>query len=142
MEHTQARANGLPERPLEAEGRSPPRRSQLSGGAASLRDARRLVAATLAEDAPELRDVATLLTGELVTNAILHGGGSFLLQVDADEDLLRVEVTDSSAGEPLLHQPSSDREHGRGMAIVDALATNWGSDRTGIHKVVWFEIRL
>ncbi len=83
-----------------------------------------------------------LLAGEVLTNAVLHGGGRYLLQADAGPECLRVEVTDSSAVEPRLLQITGDREYGRGMAIVDALATRWGSDRVGSHKVVWFETHL
>ena len=31
---------------------------------------------------------------------------------------------------------------GRGMAIVDALASAWGTDQEPTHKIVWFELAL
>jgi hypothetical protein len=142
MKHTTTSSRDRPERPSGARGPVARRRIRLAGDATSLCDARHLVAETLREGPSELRYVAMLLTGELVTNAILHGGGRFLLEVDTAPDRLRVEVTDSSAVEPRLLRMTSDREHGRGMAIVDALATRWGSDHLEDHKVVWFEIRL
>lgn len=112
----------------------------MAGDAASVREARRLVEEALAAFPSEFRDVAVLLVGEVVTNAVVHGGGWFLLQVDASPEGLRVEVTDSSAGRPCVLEMTGDREHGRGMAIVESLATKWGTDHLGTHKVVWFEL--
>jgi anti-sigma regulatory factor (Ser/Thr protein kinase) len=117
-----------------------PRRLRMAGDAASLRDARNLVDEALRGYPCGLRDAAVLLTGEVVTNAVLHGGGWFLLQIDAMPGRVRVEVTDSTASQPRVLQMTGDREHGRGMAIVDAIATKWGTDHLGTHKVVWFEL--
>lgn len=120
----------------------PRRRLRLAGDAASVRDARHLVEQALGPCPPDIRDAAVLLAGEVVTNAVVHGGGRFLLQVDTSPDLLRVEVIDSTAGRPRVVQLSQEREHGRGMAIVDSLASDWGTDRLGGHKVVWFELGI
>jgi anti-sigma regulatory factor (Ser/Thr protein kinase) len=129
-----------PHRPPRPTVGLPRRRLQLTGDAASLRVARQLVGRALAECEPELRDAAVLLVGEVVTNAVVHGGGRFLLHVDATPERLRVEVTDAGDGDPKVLQMTGDREHGRGMAIVDALATTWGTDRLGRRKTVWFEL--
>lgn len=88
------------------------------------------------------RDVAVLLTDELVTNALVHGGGRFSLTVQMDEAVLRVSVADRSLEVPRVLRPSGDREHGRGMAIIDALATAWGTDQQPDQKTVWFELAL
>jgi anti-sigma regulatory factor (Ser/Thr protein kinase) len=125
-----------------AGGRSRLRRLRMAGDASALRDARRVVADTLAGAPEELRDAAVLLAGEILTNAVVHGGGWFLLQVDAGPDVLYVEVADSTAGHPRVLHPNSEREHGRGMAIVDAMASAWGTKQRGSHKVVWFELAL
>lgn len=117
-----------------------PRRLRIAGDAASLRGARHLVDEALIGYPFELREAAVLLAAEIATNAVVHGGGWFLLQVDLTPDRLRVEVTDSSPGQPRVLEMNSDREYGRGMAIVDAIATKWGSDRLGTRKVVWFEL--
>lgn len=116
------------------------RHLRMAGDASSLRDARHMVADTLHGAPDELRDAAVLLAGELLTNAVVHGGGWFLLQVDAAQDAVYVEVSDSTGGRPMVLHPSSDREHGRGMAIVDAMASAWGTKERGTHKVVWFEL--
>jgi anti-sigma regulatory factor (Ser/Thr protein kinase) len=113
---------------------------RMSGDAAMLRDARRMVAGALGKAATDLRNTAVLLTGELVTNALVHGGGWFLLEVAVSDAGVRVEVTDGNGTRPRVLRPSGEREHGRGMAIVDAMAGRWGTDERGTHKVVWFEL--
>lgn len=120
----------------------PRRRLRLAGDAASLRDARHLVAHALADSPVAPRDVAVLLTGEVVTNAVVHGGGWFLMEVRISSTRVHVEVTDTTADQPRVLSPSDQREHGRGMAIVDAMATRWGADNRGAHKVVWFDVAL
>jgi Histidine kinase-like ATPase domain len=112
----------------------------MAGDASSLRDARHMVADTLTGASDEVRDAAVLLAGEILTNAVVHGGGWFLLQIDAAPGFVYVEVSDATAGRPMVLHPSNEREHGRGMAIVDAMASAWGTTQRGSHKVVWFEL--
>ncbi len=114
----------------------------MAGDAASLRDARHMVADTLTDVPDDVRDMAVLLAGEVLTNSVVHGGGWFLLQVDTAPDWVHVEVADSTPGEPTVLRPSRDRDHGRGMAIVDAMASAWGVEQRGSHKVVWFDLAL
>lgn len=92
--------------------------------------------------AKDLRDMAVLLTDELVTNALVHGGGQFGLDVELDDDAIRVAVGDGSPDVPRALRPGAELEHGRGMAIVDALASAWGTDQFPTHKIVWFELTL
>lgn len=101
-----------------------------------------MVADVLADAPADVTDAAVLLTGEILTNAVVHGGGWFLLHVDTDPDRIYVEVADSTPGCPMVLHPSSEREHGRGMAIVDAIASAWGTEQRGSHKAVWFELAL
>ncbi len=115
-------------------------RLRLTGDATSVRDARQLIAEASSAFSQEVRDAAVLLVGEIVTNAVVHGGGWFLLEVDVAPTRIRVEVTDSTPGSPRVLRMTGEREHGRGMAIVDTLASAWGTEHLGSHKVVWFEI--
>ena len=100
-----------------------------------------MVEELLAGERSEVLDVAVLLTDELVTSALVHGG-RFSLVVELADDAVRVAVDDGSPDAPRVLQPSGEREHGRGMAIVDTLATSWGTDRQRTHKTVWFEPSL
>lgn len=115
---------------------------RMAGDAGALRAARKTVGEALAGADAGTRETAVLAAGELVTNALVHGGGWFLLDVHVDQREVRVEVTDASAAQPRVLRPDMSRQHGRGMAIVDAVAERWGTDHRGSHKVVWFVLPI
>ena len=83
---------------------------------------------------------ARLLCAELAANAVRHGGGDFLRLVVARRGgALRVEVIDGGDGfEPPPRDPRAFR--GRGLELVDTLASRWGVERGSTH--VWFELPL
>ncbi|HVX23482.1 MAG TPA: ATP-binding protein [Acidimicrobiales bacterium] len=115
---------------------------RLVGDASNVRDARALVRSVMSGQSAEARDVAVLLTDELVTNAVVHGGGRFVLSAELGDTSLRVVVGDPSPATPKVLAPSAEQEHGRGMAIVASLATDWGTDPEGAGKEVWFTLDL
>lgn len=90
-------------------------------------------------------DDLELMTSELVTNALLHADSDVDLRMREYEDHLRVEVRDSdpmpAVPEPiaLSNEPGSESEHGRGLVIVDALASEWGNSPSGRGKTIWVE---
>lgn len=90
--------------------------------------ARRCVDALLAHwhVSPEVVGDALLLVSELVTNAVSHALPPAVLRVTSRRGILRIEVTDGGpVDEPRtagLHD-----EHGRGMCIVTAVATQHGT---------------
>jgi anti-sigma regulatory factor (Ser/Thr protein kinase) len=90
----------------------------------------------------ETVEIAMLLTSELAGNAVLHGRGEIELTICASVDTLRVEVRDRSPALPRLREPELYDASGRGLHIVDALASRWGTDPDGDTKVVWFELQL
>jgi anti-sigma regulatory factor (Ser/Thr protein kinase) len=83
---------------------------------------------------------AVLLVSELATNAVRYGEGEFLVHVDVDDDVIRVEVADSSRELPRLRPPAETAATGRGLHIVAALALSWGAETRGPGKVVWFTL--
>lgn len=90
----------------------------------------------------ELTDDLRLLTGEVVANSITHTQGSCVVSVRWTGERLRVEVTDV---EPTLVRPSradAMDEDGRGLFLVDALATEWGSEPCTAGKTTWFELAV
>jgi len=87
----------------------------------------------------EIEDVALLVT-ELVTNAVRHAGSRIRLSIELDERCLRVEVFDESLDEPIVRVPRPDELGGRGLHLVDAIATHWGCRVVDDGKVVWFEL--
>lgn len=113
---------------------------------ASVRRARRFVNDALAgsrEAAPVL-EVLSLLTSELVTNAIVHAGGPVSIRVSGDCEHVRVAVADPSTARPHKRRSTETALTGRGLGLVDRLAERWGADvaADGSGKVVWFELRL
>jgi anti-sigma regulatory factor (Ser/Thr protein kinase) len=85
-------------------------------------------------------DVAALLVSELVTNAHQHAGGSAVVDAVVDGRALRVEVEDEDPRIPAPQALDLEAERGRGLMLVAALASRWGTALTGHGKSVWFEL--
>jgi len=83
---------------------------------------------------------AELVVSELVTNALLHAGPPVTLRVEVDGDLVRIEVGDGSRRAPLRALSRPEAMTGRGLALVAALAREWGVEPSGDGKVVWCEL--
>jgi anti-sigma regulatory factor (Ser/Thr protein kinase) len=98
----------------------------------------RLIAARLP---PGHLDPAVLVTSELVTNAVIHGQPDIALDIRLEPTALRVAVTDANPQLPpaTIRPPRPESRGGRGLLIVEALATRWGItplEQPG--KSVWF----
>lgn len=88
-----------------------------------------------------LRDAATLLVSELATNALLHARSAMVVSWQLSADRLYVEVLDDSPQRPRRRRYSAEATTGRGLALVDAMALEWGvRDGTGGGKAVWFTL--
>ena len=87
-----------------------------------------------------LYDTAALLTSEVVTNAVVHGDGTVMVRAHTGGGRLRVEVEDEGDGAPVERHAARDAEGGRGLALVAALADDWGVERVAGGKYVWFEL--
>jgi anti-sigma regulatory factor (Ser/Thr protein kinase) len=89
------------------------------------------------------RDIAVLLVSELATNAIRHSRSKFFASIITRTTANRVRITvidEGQAGLPHLDSTAADAEDGRGMTIVDLLATCWGIIRwPGVGTAVWSE---
>ena len=110
----------------------------------SAREARAFVRATLVElsiPEPPLEDTV-LLAGELVSNVVQHARTRMQIHVTRRDRVVRVEVHDRNTHEPRAASGSLDATSGRGLFLVENLASNWGVEPTVDGKAVWFEIRL
>jgi len=86
-----------------------------------------------------IRADAALLLTELVANCVRHARSPMQIRLTVEHDLLRAEVRDGSALNPLPREP--DVHGGRGVLILDALASRWGVfGHPGAGKTVWFEL--
>lgn len=105
--------------------------------------ARRFVQRVLADwSLSDMEDAATLAVSELVTNALVHAGTDAVLQLRQRHGRLRISVSDQ-AGDVLTRPRDADDEatNGRGLALVAAVASRWGTDQHGDGgKTVWLEI--
>jgi anti-sigma regulatory factor (Ser/Thr protein kinase) len=93
-------------------------------------------------------DEARLLISEIVTNSVRHAGAgpeeTIDLSMSSTETMLRVAVSDHGGGfDPALQTlaPDEEREGGRGLFLVDALASRWGVRHDGPAQV-WFELSI
>ena len=93
-----------------------------------------------------------VVVSELVTNALCHGArldfgaaarGQVELSLWHRASHLVCAVTDPSAEPPVLRPADPGAEAGRGLQVVQALATTWGWAMLGFHrKVVWAALRV
>jgi DNA-binding NarL/FixJ family response regulator len=88
-----------------------------------------------------LLDDVQLLVSELVTNAVVHAGSEVEVAVRLLSDSVRIEVVDRAANAPLRPaDPADDDESGRGLLLVETLASAWGVEPLEGGKSVWFEV--
>jgi anti-sigma regulatory factor (Ser/Thr protein kinase) len=115
---------------------------ELLGRPASVREARVFASDVLADGGVEasIIGVVVLLVSELVTNAVVHARGTICVTVHADAHRVRIQVEDQGRGRPVLRPATPNQPEGRGLRMVDKLATDWGTERRATHKVVWCEI--
>jgi two-component sensor histidine kinase len=108
----------------------------------SVAAARRFAADAVSDLPSEPRESIVLMVSELATNALLHAASTFELRIEQDSSSVTVVVTDEGGGTPRLRTPDSNQPHGRGLQVVSALATAWGTDDGGgeIGKSVWFRV--
>jgi anti-sigma regulatory factor (Ser/Thr protein kinase) len=88
----------------------------------------------------ELLEPAELVTTELVANAVRHAGNRVVLTVSLRQGNLQISVGDDSRALPHQRAATSSDEHGRGLLMVDALSTDWGTTCVGDGKVVWAKV--
>jgi serine phosphatase RsbU (regulator of sigma subunit) len=87
-------------------------------------------------------DDLVILCSELVTNAVLHAGGPCRVRLWDHDGRVRLEVHDPSPRLPVRRTPDPTAPNGRGMALVEALADDWGVDDSEPGKSVWVEVSL
>ena len=86
-----------------------------------------------------LADDAVLLASELVANAVQHARGSRVgLVVREDGGTVTCEVSDASPAMPRRRRRGEER--GRGLAIVAAVAADWGVRTRLRGKTCWFTL--
>ena len=109
--------------------------------------ARRRTARLVAEwGHPALAGDAALIVSELAANAMLHGGlrdRLFKVRLTHTRGTLRLAVSDPRGERlPQLRTPADDECFGRGLLVVDALASRWDVEPRVVGKTTWAELDL
>jgi anti-sigma regulatory factor (Ser/Thr protein kinase) len=120
----------------------------IPGRAEEVSGARSFITRTLAATGKGRRvdsDAATLLTSELVTNAILHtasgarDGSVTVVMVDVPDGVLIEVIDDGSADTPVVKGDLFAAD-GHGLYLVQQLAAQWGYLRDPAGTTVWFHL--
>jgi Signal transduction histidine kinase len=108
---------------------------------------RRLIATYLG-NRPEV-EIAQFIASELVTNALRHtrsgqADGQFRLTLDGRDNLLVIAVTDQGgpSDSPRVCHAGPDDLHGRGLYLVEDMATLWGVYGDRHSRTVWALLHL
>ncbi|WP_046494518.1 ATP-binding protein [Streptomyces odonnellii] len=112
--------------------------------AGSAAAARRLVRTALTEWGLEhVVEDGVLVVTELVANAVNHTQDSSIqvIVTRPADGHVRIGVMDRSRTMPVLRCPADTEVHGRGLALVDALAVRWGTVLKDRGKCVWGELK-
>ena len=103
---------------------------------------RAFLRAALESTAPDATPVVELLTTELVSNVVCHVDSPMTVRLVREPSAVRVEVDDDSGEPPVLLDPAPHAENGRGLLLVESLATEWGWTGREHGKTVWFVVEL
>lgn len=92
----------------------------------------------------ELTDTAVLLLSELLTNAITHGEHPVRCATTVTDHRewksIQIQVWDASPHPPVLKAHAPDSESGRGLQLVEKLASRWGWRPSAGGKCTWCEV--
>ncbi|WP_033304221.1 ATP-binding protein [Nocardiopsis alkaliphila] len=136
--------SGLPERPNYRA-----RSYDFAGVPALMPLVRAFLDTCAATETDDYRYLFTLLGCELATNSIQHSlsgypGGSYTLHVHRDREGLRLSCYDrgglrtrNARLAPTSGGADLGAESGRGLAMIDALATDWGDNGNVEYRTVW-----
>lgn len=93
---------------------------------------------------PDESLVVELLTSEILTNAVVHGAehGHVTVRTALHDGTFSVAVIDDDPHLPVRRAPDAGDASGRGLWVIDNLATAWGIEPSATGKTVWFSLEL
>jgi anti-sigma regulatory factor (Ser/Thr protein kinase) len=89
----------------------------------------------------DMIETASLVVSEVVTNAVIHARSDAELLLERTPAALRISVVDH--GDGLSKRQGTAGSHGgRGLLIVEALSSRWGTEPTDDGNRVWAELSI
>jgi hypothetical protein len=86
----------------------------------------------------DVADTANLLTSEVVSDAVRQAPTDVAVRVEADDAVVRVEVSEDPG---ILADPDEGAfERRTARQVMRSLASRWGSDQDLNRTTTWFEI--
>ena len=91
----------------------------------------------------DLCEDAELIVTELLTNALQHAPGRGFLQLalKGETDGVVIGVPDTSPAIPLIRTFAPALDDGRGMRLIEQIATEWGAEPYQDGKLVWARLQ-
>ncbi|MCL8012744.1 ATP-binding protein [Streptomyces sp. AS02] len=90
----------------------------------------------------DMADSIRLVASELITNAVIHGGGPVTVTLYHRPGRLVIDVLDDNPAAPQTSCALADDESGRGLVLVELFASRCVWEPAGQGKRVWAEIAL
>ena len=113
----------------------------LPGRSSSVPEARHFVETALATWAPsDLTWEAAVCVTELAGNCALHAKTDFTIRLEMSDTALRIEVSDGSRRTPTLRDHGSNATTGRGLRLLQNIASRWGVEVNPGGKTVWLTL--
>jgi anti-sigma regulatory factor (Ser/Thr protein kinase) len=94
----------------------------------------------------DLTESVEQIVTELVTNAVKVSADYVVpppvqFRMSATRGAVLIEVWDCDPRTPVIRQPASLDETGRGLLLVATMSTEWGWNEFGQGKIIWAEVR-
>jgi hypothetical protein len=84
--------------------------------------------------------IQTPLASGAATKGVKHAHSDFKVSIVDSGGEIRVEMTNTGRGQPVLRSPASLEPSGRKLRIVDALSGAWATAESPHGKTVWFTL--
>jgi anti-sigma regulatory factor (Ser/Thr protein kinase) len=101
---------------------------------------RRFVKQALTPLGADTIDDAVLLAGEVAANVVEHAHTGYEVRLIVEGSRARIEIADGSAVLPAVQDLAEDADRGRGLRLLQRLASAWGVEQRPDGKCVWFEL--
>lgn len=101
---------------------------------------RRFVREALNPLDPNTVEDGVLLASEVATNVVEHARTVYEVRVIQEGDWARIEVADGSGVLPAVRDLAEDADRGRGLLLLQRIASAWGIEERPSGKCVWFEL--